>query len=163
MKRILAPILLLTFLFPALAYGETMDDLVYRDGIHYKKFSDVPFTGKVTGIWQGTFKDGIKHGPWVRYYDNGQLWSKGTYRDGKEDGPWVGYNKDGIVWEKGTYKDGKRHGLWEESDGRGQYRGYYKNGKKEGLWKKISKEKRGLTFTPAFIEPGTYKDGVKVK
>lgn len=32
-----------------LAFGETMDDLVKRDGLHCKKFSDVPFTGKVTG------------------------------------------------------------------------------------------------------------------
>ena len=40
MKRLLAPILLLTLLFPAFAIGETMDDLVERGGIHYKKFSD---------------------------------------------------------------------------------------------------------------------------
>jgi hypothetical protein len=61
------PILLLTLLFPALAFGETMKDLVVRDGIHYKKFSDVPFTGKVTGKSQGLLKDGKKHGPWVSY------------------------------------------------------------------------------------------------
>jgi len=139
MKRILAPILLLTLLFPSLAYGVTMDDLVVREGIHYKKFSDVPFTGKTTGKTQGTFRNGKREGPWVSYHQNGKL----QY--------------------KGTYKDGKRHGLWEESDGKGQYRGYYKNGKKEGIWKKLSKEKRRLTITPAFIEPGTYKDGVKVK
>ena len=50
MKRIFAPILLLTLLFPALAYGVTMDDLVKQDGIHYEKFSDV--TSKVgnTGV-----------------------------------------------------------------------------------------------------------------
>jgi hypothetical protein len=41
MKRILAPILLLTLLFPALAFGETIDDLVERDGIHYEKFAAV--------------------------------------------------------------------------------------------------------------------------
>ena len=82
MKRILAPILLLTFLFPSLAYGVTMDDLVYRDGIHYKKFSEVPFTGKVTGKSQGSIKDGKKHGPWVVFHKNGQLESKGTFKDG---------------------------------------------------------------------------------
>ena len=50
MKRILAPILLLTLLFPALTYEVTMHDLVVRDGIHYEKFSDV--TSKVgnTGV-----------------------------------------------------------------------------------------------------------------
>jgi antitoxin component YwqK of YwqJK toxin-antitoxin module len=163
MKRILAPILLLTLLFPSLAYGVTMDDLVVREGIHYKKFSDVPFTGKTTGKTQGTFRNGKREGPWVSYHRKGQLWEKGTYRDGKREGPWVSYHQNGKLQYKGTYKDGKRHGLWEESDGKGQYRGYYKNGKKEGIWKKLSKEKRRLTITPAFIEPGTYKDGVKVK
>ena len=42
MKQFLAPILLLTLLFPTFAIGETMDDLVEQDGIHYKKFSDAP-------------------------------------------------------------------------------------------------------------------------
>jgi hypothetical protein len=63
MKRILSPILLLTFLFPTLAFGEKIDDLVERDGIHYKQFSDVPFMVKVTGKVQGAFKGGLKDGP----------------------------------------------------------------------------------------------------
>ena len=63
MKHLLAPILLLTLLFPSLAYGVTMNDLVERDGIHYKQFSDVPFMVKVTGKVQGAFKGGLKDGP----------------------------------------------------------------------------------------------------
>ena len=78
MKRILAPILLLTFLFPSFAYGLTMDDLVKTDGLYYKKFTDVPFTGKVTGNTQGSFRNGKKHGPWVYYYDNGRVYQKET-------------------------------------------------------------------------------------
>ena len=87
-----------------------MKDLVERDGLHYKKFSVVPFTGKITGNTQGTFKNGKKDGPWVSYHENGQLWTKGTYKNGKKDGPWVGYEDDGTVWEKytGTFKDGKK-------------------------------------------------------
>ena len=62
MKHILAPILLMVFLFPSLALGEevTMDDLVEREGIYYKKLTDVPFGGKVTGSKQGSFKNGVK-------------------------------------------------------------------------------------------------------
>jgi hypothetical protein len=63
MKRILAPILLLTLLFPSLAFGETMNDLVEREGIFYKKFTDVPFTGKTTGDEQGSFRNGKEDGP----------------------------------------------------------------------------------------------------
>ena len=100
----------MVLLFPSLALGGevTMDDLVERDGVYYKKFTDVPFTGKVTGKTQGTFKDGEKDGPWVTYWDPGELWSKGTYKDGKEDGPWVGYWFNGTVWDDytGTFKNG---------------------------------------------------------
>ena len=43
-----------------------MDDLVKRGGLYYKQFTDVPFTGKVTGIDQGSFKNGERDGAWVR-------------------------------------------------------------------------------------------------
>ena len=110
MKRILAPILLLTLLFPPLALGEEVkiEDLVKRDGLYYPKFSEVPFTGKVTGNYQGKIKDGKRHGPWVKYHENGQLSAKGTFKDGGRDGPWVWYNEDGTVDEEytGPFKDG---------------------------------------------------------
>ena len=74
----------MVLLFPSLALGETVkdEDLVLRDGLYYKKFTDVPFTGKITGEFQGKLKNGKKEGPWVVYHDNGQLMSKGTYKDG---------------------------------------------------------------------------------
>ena len=66
MKRILAPILLLTLLFPSLALGgKTMDDLVITKGIYYKNFTEVPFTGKTMGRIQGTFRNGKGDGPLV--------------------------------------------------------------------------------------------------
>ena len=83
-------------LFPTFALGETMDDLVERDGLFYKEFTDVPFTGNITGKTRGTIRNGKKNGPWVYnwkngqfYWNKGQLWKKGTYRDGKEEGSWV--------------------------------------------------------------------------
>ena len=79
----------MTFLFSGVALGETMDDLVKRDGLYYKKFTDVPFTGDITGKSQGKIKNGKKEGPWIRYHKNGQLENKGIYKDGKKDGLWV--------------------------------------------------------------------------
>ena len=142
MNRILPPILLLTLLFPSLALGESMGDLVVRNGLHYKKFSDVPFTGKVTGKSQGSFrtegsfKDGKKDGRWVSYYPDGRLFYKGTYKDDKKVGPWVDYWDAGKLMHKGTYKDDKKDGPWV---------GYWIDGT---VWS---------SFT------GTFKDGVKVK
>lgn len=91
-----------------------MDDLVERDGIHYKKFSDVPFTGEVEGVSGktkgsagGRFKNGKREGPWVAYYDNGQLDYKGDYKNGKREGRWVYYFDDGdLLFTSGVYKNG---------------------------------------------------------
>ena len=85
----------MVLLFPALALGETMDDLVKRDGLYFKKFTNVPFTGNITGRTQGTIRDGKLDGPWVVYHDNGQVLNKGNYKGGEEDGPWVRYLPDG--------------------------------------------------------------------
>jgi antitoxin component YwqK of YwqJK toxin-antitoxin module len=134
MKRFLAPILLLTLLFPAIAFGETMKDLVEREGIYYKKFSTAHFTGKVTGLSQGTFKDGKRDGPWVRYFDNGQLLDKGTWKDGKKYGPWVTYHDNGQLWTEGTIKDGKGDGPWvgflKDGTVNDEYTGTFKKGVK---------------------------------
>ncbi len=130
MRHILTSVVLLVLLFPALAFGETMDDLVETNGLFYKKFTDVPFTGKITGKVQGSFRNGKKDGPWVWYHDNGQLRSKEVYKDGKFDGPYVIYYDNGQLLSKGTWKDGKSDGLFVF---------YYKNGQLYGK--------------------GTYKDG----
>ncbi len=42
------PLVLMT-LVSSPSWGETFDDLAKREGIYYKKFTEVPFTGKVTG------------------------------------------------------------------------------------------------------------------
>ena len=121
-----------------LSQGETVkfEDLTVREGLHYKKFTDVPFTGTVTGRFQGKIKNGKKDGPWIEYHDNGQLWSKGTYKDGKRVGPYVRYYANGQLSTKGTFKDGKLVGPWV---------GYNKDGT---VWEKFT---------------GTYRNGELVK
>ena len=82
---------LMVLLLPALALGETMDDLVNRDDLYYKNFTDVPFTGKI-----------------VDYHPNGQLRKKETHKDGKKDGLWVFYGENGQLLSKLTVgQDGK--------------------------------------------------------
>jgi hypothetical protein len=159
MRIFLAPILLLTLLFPSIAQGQSLNDwvgkgkgllcettgvgcpesvdfkdLVKRNGVYFKKRTDVPFTGKVTGKTQGLLKDGKKHGSWVDYHENGQLRNKGTFKDGKKNGPWVYYHQNGQLRFKGTLKDDKEDGPWVGYDKDGnvneRYTGTYKNGVK---------------------------------
>ena len=55
-------------------------DLVRRDGLYYKKFSrvpfsgfsKVPFSGNVTGLYKGNIKNGKREGEWVCYRSDGQ-------------------------------------------------------------------------------------------
>ena len=50
----------------------TMDYLVERNNLYYKKFTNVPFTGEISGEKNGSFKKGKKDGEWLSYHENGQ-------------------------------------------------------------------------------------------
>ena len=110
---LLSLVILMSFLSTP-AWSETMDDLVYRDNLYYKKYTDVPFTGKITGellfdagcqaAFQGSMKNGRKVGSWSEYYENGQLMAKGNYSEyGNIDGEWVYYNYNGTLFDKIIY------------------------------------------------------------
>ena len=88
--------------------SETIDDFVERDGKYYLKFTDEGFSGKVEGKVQGTLRDGVWNGKYIRYHENGQLYRKGNYKDGKLEGLWEFYYKNGLLGMKGNYKDDKR-------------------------------------------------------
>ncbi len=112
-----------------------MDDLVRREGTYYKKFSEVPFTGKTEGKEQGSFKNGLREGLWVGYHENGQLAYKGDYKNGNAEGSWVSYHDNGQLMYKGDYKNGRQDGYWM---------GYFNDG----------------SVLTAIT--GTFKDGVKI-
>ena len=80
MIRILATALLALSLTASGAFATSMDDLVRAEGLYWKKFIDLPFTGKLDeGRARSAIKNGKFEGLWVMYHDNGQLWSKGAY------------------------------------------------------------------------------------
>ena len=128
--------ILLTIIFLSLlsspSWSVFYSDLVVRDGIYYKKFSDVPFSGEISGKDKGSIKNGKKEGEWVYYYSNGQLDFKGNYKNGKEEGEWISYFSNGQLRYKGNYKNGEREGKWVYyfSDGHmnPSNTGTYKNG-----------------------------------
>jgi antitoxin component YwqK of YwqJK toxin-antitoxin module len=185
MKTLLTLLTCLFLLSPNVVLSETVkyEDLVERNGLFYKKSSDVPFSGKVTGKRKGLLHHGKKEGPWVVYWDNGQEHFKTEYRDGKkhgldfgyhrnghlssfgnytndkQDGPWVVFWKDDRLWMKGEYKHGKQEGPWVVYWSNGQLgsRGQYKNGRLEGPWINF---KRDGSIMKKWT--GTFKDGEKV-
>ncbi len=58
------------------------DDLVQREGLYYKKFTNIPFTGSAE-----------------EYSPNGQLFEIRPYKDGKLDGLWKMYYTNGQLFE----------------------------------------------------------------
>lgn len=132
MIRTLATPLLALCLTASGAFALSIDELVYNDGLYYKKSAVVPFTGELDEGWaRGTIKNGKRDGLWVGYWDNGRVAFKGAFKNGKEVGPWVEYYESGQLRFKGTWKNDKRHGPWVY---------YYENGTKNetltGTWHK---------------------------
>jgi hypothetical protein len=149
----------LLFLSPNVVLSVSLDDLVERDGLFYKKLRQVPFSGKITGLHQGVLKNGKRDGAWVWYWGNGQFHTKGNYKNGKQEGAWVKYHSNGQVQFKSTFKNGKRNGAWIRYWRNGQFysKGKFKNGKQEGAW--ITYNKDGTVWEEW---TGTFKDGKKI-
>ena len=134
MKNSFLILLILNLLIPFNSWSEDLLKLVKRNGIYYKKFSDIPFNGKVSGRYNGDFKNGLEHGQWVGYHHNGQLLYKGKFNNGKREGEWIFYFDTGVLDSKGVYKNGKKEGIWIENLYNGtkdkKKSGIYVNGKK---------------------------------
>ncbi len=143
MKKLTSIILILFLsLLSSPSWSETFDDLVQRDGLWYKKFTDVPFTGEITGDTQGSIKHGRLEGEWFFYHDNGQLSQKGEFKNGMEEGEWVIYYNNGQLFMKGEFKNGMEEGEWViyYDNGELESKGKYKNGKKVGKWFRYDKD-----------------------
>ena len=130
------PLVLMSLVsFPS--WGLTLGDLVQRDGLYYKKFTDVPFTGKIDdGLERGNYKSGRREGSWTIYRDNGQLKQKGEYKNGKKEGTWVSYYNNGQLKSNYEYKNNKLEGTSVNYYDNGQLhmKGDFKNSKTEGPW-----------------------------
>ena len=121
-ELILITILFITFLSsPTWSGTLTMDDLVEKeDLLFYKKFSIFspldflyPFTGEISGLQSGSFKNGKREGICVSYHKNGNIGIKEIYKDGKRDGFYKMYYQNGQLKMKGNLKFGWQDGLWE--------------------------------------------------
>ena len=149
----------LLFLSPNVVLSETMNDLVKRNGLYYKKFSNVPFSGVTTGQTQGTLKNGKWDGSYVSYYDNGQLMNEGNFKNGFEDGLWISYHENGKLTSKGNFWEGGQEGawVWYWDNGQLNFKGNFGDSGREGVW--VAYWKNGTVWRES---TGTYKNGKKI-
>ena len=69
---------------------------------------------------QGNFKDGLKHGKWVRWSVKGNKLAEAIYKKGKKDGTWVIWDERGIKRYEMHYANGTKIGIWIMWDEKGQ-------------------------------------------
>ena len=159
MKKNLFIVLILTFfLHPSIVWSETMDDLVFRYDVYYKKYSNVPFTGRITGKEQGLMKNGKKEGYWFKEVNKIKSY-QGVYKNGKKEGLWITRfptkgSKDNLK-SQGHYKNGKKEGLWVVNGVFGlRSEGKYYNGERDGQWETYH-------FNGQLESSGRYSNGMK--
>lgn len=66
--------------------------------------------GKPRILEQHIYKEGLKHGPWARYYKNGQVLGEGEYSLGDYEGEQIYYYSTGEKQHSWKYKNGLKHG-----------------------------------------------------
>ena len=78
-------------------------------------------------IW----KDGLKEGPWIQYFRNGQIKSNAIYISDKMEGAFIAFYPDGKPEIEGAYRNGLPDGEWKRYDEKGKLTSTirYENGK----------------------------------
>ncbi|MCQ2959174.1 MAG: hypothetical protein MJ198_03180 [Bacteroidales bacterium] len=96
--------------------------------------------GQSTVYWQTNpsqpmeikfWKDSLKHGDWLWFYEDGKIRQKTVYKEDKLNGEFLVFFPDGMKHIVGAYKENVRDGLWEyfNEDGSSKIKIEYKNGK----------------------------------
>ena len=94
-----------TFTHPA-----KWDELLIRDDLFFKKFTNIPFGGRLGAPDKGLFCRERPVGPFKWHRKNGDPWARAHYVDGKLNGVWISYTRTGQLEEEGGYEFGIRHG-----------------------------------------------------
>ena len=67
-------------------------------------------------IGEENWREGSLHGPFVRWYTNGNVRSRGQYIAGRMDGIWEHFDEQGQPTLKTIYDDGRPNGDWQQFD-----------------------------------------------
>jgi len=55
---------------------------------------------------EGVSINGIMEGEWKFYRETGQLWQVGNFKEGQKHGPWIRYDKKGKIEYQETFING---------------------------------------------------------
>ena len=74
----------------------------FLSGLLYYNYVDEEKNAKK--LFVGEIKNGIKHGLWIRYWDNGNKKAEGIYKDSFKEGLWIEWFKNGDKYLEILYK-----------------------------------------------------------
>ncbi len=115
--------------------------LELRDNLLYKVGSDEPFTGRERALVKNKLieydvKDGLKHGEFKMFFENGNIEINGQIDSNRNVGKWQYFYQDGNIESEGNFNfdhpDGKW--IWYYPDGQRKEEGVYSNGVRVGMW-----------------------------
>jgi len=133
-------------LFSLLIYSCTKEEipkssLIIKDNLLYKRGSDIPFTGREKAlvdhkIVEYDVKDGLKHGEFRIFSEDGILEVQGQIDSNRNVGKWQYFYANGEIESEGYFNldlpDGKW--FWNYPDGKKKEEGFYQNGERIGMW-----------------------------
>lgn len=148
------------FLFISCGKDETpKSDLIIKDNLIYKKGSNTPFTGREKArvedkIIEYDIADGIKHGDFRLYYEDGTLQIKGQIDKNKNIGKWQYFYETGELESEGYFVDDLPEGRWAWFYVNGKLReeGSYHKGNRVGWWRQF--DESGKLFFEKEFTPG---------
>jgi hypothetical protein len=93
----------------------------------------------------------IWHGPFHRWFSNGNKRASGAYWEGKRGGKWSEWHRNGEKMSQGAYENDKRQGYWItwHPNGRRAAAGEYRYDKRSGVFE-FWTEKTGAQRTVKF-------------
>ncbi len=117
-------ILFILFVIPVVSFAQLYYSplLYYRNDTAYLKNETIPYTGKYFVYYDferyrgrytkidGAFRDGLKSGLFIEYYESKKLKSKINYIKGKIYGEAYYKHENAYLKRKEVYKNGKLHG-----------------------------------------------------
>jgi hypothetical protein len=82
-----------------------VNDSTYHGTV--KKYTE---SGTLESIEQ--WQQGVRQGPFVRFFMNGKVRARGEFVDGKRSGEWTTFHENDSVKTRGQYENGEKTGTW---------------------------------------------------
>ena len=157
------------------AKGFDIEGNIISSGNYFGKEKDSVWTyydAAKNPIARESWNKGIKNGPELTYYPNGQLSEDLNWKEGKKDGPWIQYYEDGKKRLTANYTNGLLNGkqTYYFPNEKIKLVGNYINDLREGTWihyeetgnlKGTEVFKNGVSEKPLLIDTEKPEDEIK--